>query len=156
MAGFEGVPDRAQVRAINEQMTAKLLDAPAQPLTEGSYALRVLQTRGRVSGAARHTPIGVLLREGRRYLVSPDPGRDWVRNLAGDPACALRGGGESSSWRAVPAGGDEAAGAVRAYLGAVTTPWAVRAFPFAPDAGLDEVRAHLSELAVYRLDPADE
>jgi hypothetical protein len=155
MAEFSGTPDRAQVRAINEQMSGKLLGAPAQPLAEGTYALRVLETRGRVSGAVRRTPLGVLLRDGRHYLVSPDPGRDWVRNLTGDPGCALLAGEERTSWRASRAGGDEAAGAVKAYLSAVTTPWAVRAFPFAPDAGPAEIREHLDQLAVFRLSPTE-
>lgn len=155
MARFSSEPGRDQIRALNERMTAELLGSPAPPLAEGSYALRVLESRGRVSGEARRTPIGVLLRDDQRYLVSPAPGRDWVRNLSHDPGCALLAGEDRSRWRAVTVLGDEAAGAVKAYLTAVTTPWALRAFPFPPDAAPDVIRAHLGELAVFRLEPVD-
>jgi hypothetical protein len=155
MASSSGETEQTRIRTINEQMTAKLIESPAQPLTEGSYALRVLESRGRVTRNARQTPIGVLLRGDRRYLVSPDSSRDWVRNLDHHPECALLAGGERTLWQATKVVGEEAAGAVSGYLSAVTTPWALQAFPIAPDAEPDEIRAHLDRIAVFRLSSVD-
>jgi hypothetical protein len=45
---------------------------------------------------------------------------------------------------------------VRTYLRAMTQPWALGAFPVGPDASLDEISAHLAEMAVLRLEPSDD
>ncbi len=45
---------------------------------------RVLETKGRVSGAARRTPVNLLSLGGRQYLVSPRGHGDWVRNVRAD------------------------------------------------------------------------
>ena len=142
-------PDLA---AMNAGMTQRLLSTPPQPYVDGSHALRVVHTVGRRSGQRRSTPLGVLQLDGRRYLVSPVRARDWCRNLDADPAVVIDPGDEHH--RAVPVAGDEAARAVAAYLAATTTPWALTAFPVAPDADVAEIVAHLDAMAVYRLDPA--
>lgn len=49
---------------------------------------RVLAVRGRTSGEWRTTPVNVLKREGRRYLVAPRGETQWVRNIR------IAGGGE--------------------------------------------------------------
>ncbi len=141
-----------QARGINAGMVGKLLGEPPQPLTPGSYALRVLESTGRVSGELRRTPIGVVQLGEAYYLVSPDPGRDWVRNLDRHPACAVLAGDAREERRAVRATGDEAAAVVAAYLAAVTVPWALSAFPVPTGASRTEIAAHLDEMAVFRLD----
>jgi deazaflavin-dependent oxidoreductase (nitroreductase family) len=141
-----------ELRAMNDDMAARLLAQPAAPLPEGGYALRVVRTRGRRSGEPRRTPVGVTRLHGRDYLVSPDPSRDWVRNLVAAPDCALLAGDEQRDCVAVPAPPDEAAEVVSTYLRAVTVPWALRAFPVTPDASPAEIGAHLDSIAVFRLD----
>ncbi|GAA0576841.1 nitroreductase family deazaflavin-dependent oxidoreductase [Kribbella sandramycini] len=42
--------------------------------------IQVLSVPGRVSGRLRATPVSPLVVDGRRYLVSPMPASDWVRN----------------------------------------------------------------------------
>ncbi|WP_255694182.1 hypothetical protein [Actinomycetospora soli] len=42
---------------------------------------------------------------------------------------------------------------VRAYLAAMTVPWALEAFPVGPDDSLDVVRAHMDGIAVFALLP---
>ena len=42
---------------------------------------RVLEVRGRTSGAPRRTPVNLLTFDGRRYLVAPRGETQWVRNL---------------------------------------------------------------------------
>lgn len=75
--------------ALNATMTDTILDGPPQPLVDGGYALRVLYTTGRRSGRRRPVPTGVVVLGDRRYLVCPDPRRDWARNLAADPRCVI-------------------------------------------------------------------
>lgn len=145
-------PGRADIRALNADMVARLLDAGPQPLAEGSYALRVVETSGCRSGRARRTPLGLTRLDDRRYLVSPQARRDWVRNLRTHPICVIAAGTDRERVRAVPVGGDEAATVVGTYLAAVQVPWARRAFPVGPDASREEITAHLDSIAVFRLD----
>jgi deazaflavin-dependent oxidoreductase (nitroreductase family) len=142
--------------AVNAAMSRRIVDEPAAPLVDGGYALRVLRTTGRRSAEPRETPIAVVAREGRLYLVSPDAGRAWVRNLAADPRCALVAADGADPRTAVPVTPAEAASAVRTYLRAMTQPWALGAFPVGPDASLDEISAHLGEMAVLQLEPSDD
>jgi deazaflavin-dependent oxidoreductase (nitroreductase family) len=57
------------------------------------WGSRVLETTGRVSGKARHTPVNLLVVEGREYLVSPRGESQWVRNVraAGGRLTLIRG-----------------------------------------------------------------
>lgn len=48
------------------------------------WGSRVLETKGRKSGQPRHTPVNLLVVDGRRYLVSPRGHGDWVRNVRAD------------------------------------------------------------------------
>lgn len=137
--------------AMNATMSRKILDEPAQPLIEGGYALRVLHTTGRRSGERRTTPLGVVQIDGELHLISPDRGRAWVRNLEADPACELAPGDDPRT--AVAAPPETAAPAISAYLRAMRVPWALRAFPVTPEAGIEEITAHLHSIAVFRLDP---
>lgn len=143
------------IRAINAEMTSKLLGAPVEPLPEGGYALRVVETRGRASGEARKVPLAVVARNGGRYLVSPVRDRDWVQNLVATPECALLESGARRECRADEIGGTEAAAVVAAYLAAMSVPWAIKAFPVAQDADPAEIQAHLPGMAVFRLSTVD-
>lgn len=145
---------RPDVRAMNTGMTTRILAEPAAPVPEAGYALRVVRTTGRRSGEPRRTPVGVTRLHDHEYLVSPDRSRDWVRNLAAAPECALLAGDEDRARVAVPVGADEAAAVVSTYLRAVTVPWALKAFPVPPEATPAEITAHLDSIAVFRLDPA--
>jgi len=42
---------------------------------------RVLEHRGRTTGALHHTPVNLLLFEGNEYLVAPRGETQWVRNV---------------------------------------------------------------------------
>ena len=102
------------------------------------------------AGNSGSTPLGVVQVDGALYLISPDRGRDWVRNLDRDPRLVLDPGEDART--AVGAPPDEAARAVAAYLRSMRTPWALRAFPVDADAGLVEIANHLDTIAVYRLE----
>lgn len=145
--------DRTAAREANAAMIDRIASAPAEPIAEGAFALRVVRTRGRRTGEERSTPLGVVRTGDALYLVSPQAGRDWVLNLAAEPECETVAGGEAAPYRAVVPSEADAVAAVAAYLNAVQVPWALRAFPVAADAGESEISAHLREMAVLRLDP---
>ena len=54
----------------------KLLNRLGVPLG----TIHLLSVPGRSSGVLRTTPVSPLTVDGRRYVVSPAPGSDWVRN----------------------------------------------------------------------------
>jgi deazaflavin-dependent oxidoreductase (nitroreductase family) len=145
--------DRTAAREANAAMVERISGAPAEPIPDGGYGLRVIRTRGRRTGDVRSTPLGVLRHDGASYLVSPQAGRDWVRNLLADPWCEVVAGGESAEYRAATPSGSDAVAAVGAYLRAVQVPWALTAFPVDADAGEARIAEHLDEMAVLRLDP---
>lgn len=45
------------------------------------WGSRVLEVRGRTSGAVRTNPVNVLTVDGRRFLVAPRGTTEWVRNI---------------------------------------------------------------------------
>lgn len=141
------------MRQLNADTTARLLTSAPQPLVEGRYALRVLQTRGRTTGQLRRTPLGVTQLNSHHYLVSPVRHRDWVRNLTAYPHCVLLAGTTTRQHHATPITGPEAVHVVATYLSTVTAPWALRAFPVTPDASDTQIAEHLNTITVFRLDP---
>lgn len=140
-------PDRSQMQALNRQMVERIGGAPPAPLVDGGYALRVVRTTGRSSGEERPVPLAVIVLDGRRWLVAPRAARDWVANLDADPACTVVGDGR---FTAVRRNDRDAAQAAQLYARAATGP-AQAAFPYAPDADLDEVVAALPQMAVFEL-----
>ncbi|WP_328455961.1 MULTISPECIES: nitroreductase/quinone reductase family protein [unclassified Amycolatopsis] len=144
------------IRAMNAEMAAKLVDAPAETPPEGGYALRVVETRGRSTGTPRQTPLAVVARSDRHYLVSPVRDRDWVANLVATPDCALLSAAGRQECRADEIGGAEAAEVVATYLAAMAVPWAIKAFPVPQDASPAQIREHLPDMAVFRLSDKDE
>lgn len=48
------------------------------------WGARILEVRGRKSGAIRRTPVNLLEYEGEEYLVSPRGQTQWVRNVRAD------------------------------------------------------------------------
>jgi deazaflavin-dependent oxidoreductase (nitroreductase family) len=48
------------------------------------WGSRILEVRGRRSGAPRRTPVNLLEVDGRQYLVSPRGEGQWVRNVRAD------------------------------------------------------------------------
>ncbi len=102
-----GVP----ARALNG-LVALLVGRLGLPLP----AVRMLRVHGRRSGRLRSTPVLVLRREGRRYLVAPRGRTDWSRNLAAAGWGELVRGRHIERVRATPVEGDERAGAVAAHV----------------------------------------
>ena len=80
------------------------------------WGSRVLQVRGRKSGALRETPVNLLTHEGSQYLVAPRGVTEWVRNLRVAQEGSLRVGRRTQAFRATELTDEEKADILRAYL----------------------------------------
>lgn len=141
----------ASPREMNQQMVTRLLAMPTESIPEGGYGLRVLEHTGRDSGQPHRTPVGVLARAQRRYLVCPDRTRDWPRNLTAHSQCVIRGGDRREELIAQPVDGDEGIDAVQTYLSVVQAPWALRAFGLPDDPTREHIAQEMARMIVFRL-----
>jgi hypothetical protein len=124
-------------------------DGPA-PYQEGRYVLRVVSVTGRKTGHPRPWPIAIQLVEGDRYLCAPNRRRDWVRNLLAAGECEIEGD-PAPRHRAVLVEDGTAATAVHTYLSALGR--ASDEWPFPAGTSVPEIAQHLTEIAVFRLEP---
>jgi deazaflavin-dependent oxidoreductase (nitroreductase family) len=113
---------------------------------------RVLEVKGRKSGAWRATPVRLLELDGRRYLVAISGETHWVRNLRVQGAGRLRLGSQVTDFRSVELVGAEKLPILRAYF---TRYWSLVAgmttvtSPEAPD---EEIARAASLHPVFRLE----
>ena len=80
--------------------------------------IRVLEVRGRHSGAWHTTPVKIVSHVGQRYLVSLHGRSDWVRNLRVHPQARLRLGRHLQQVTAVELSEELRAPVLEAYLAA--------------------------------------
>jgi deazaflavin-dependent oxidoreductase (nitroreductase family) len=137
-------------RERNEFMLARIRSSEPAPYQEGGYVLRVLTVPGRRTGQLRSCPIAVVQRDGQHYLCGPNRRRDWVRNLLAAGWGTVEGD-EPARHQATLIESPEAAEVVAAYLGRLGRPSTM--WPFPSDAPAAQIRQHLTEIAVLRLDP---
>jgi len=79
-------------------------------------AFYVLDVRGRKSGRIYSTPVDVLLRGDRRYLVAPRGHTQWVRNAKASGTVTLRRGRVADRYILREVEGREKAEVLKAYL----------------------------------------
>lgn len=117
----------------------------------GLAGSRVLEVRGRSSGAWRATPVNPLELDGERYLVAARGQTQWVRNLRADGACRLRGGRRLEELTATELPVAERPAVLRAYL----KRWKWEVGAFFEGVGPDSADADLLRVApdhpVFRL-----
>ena len=81
------------------------------------WGSRILEVRGRKSGAPRRTPVNLLEVDGRQYLVAPRGEAQWVRNVRADQGrLALILGRHRDERVAQELAGTEKSPILRAYL----------------------------------------
>lgn len=80
------------------------------------WGSRVLEVRGRTSGAWRSTPVNPIEVDGRSYLVAPRGEAQWVRNLRSAGEGRLRVGRRTSTFTAVELGAEDKLAVLRPYL----------------------------------------
>lgn len=117
-------------------------------LVRGSY---LLTTRGRKTGQLRTTPVTLVERDGKRWLVAPYGTVPWVLNAraAGTVSLQRRGPPRRYSVREVPA--TEAGPVLKLYvrMARPTRPY----FSAAVDAPAEEFAAESDRHPVFALDP---
>lgn len=113
---------------------------------------RIIEVRGRRSGAVRATVVNLLVLDGGRYLVAPRGVTDWVRNLrASGGAATLRLGRHAEVITATELDDAAKEPVLRAYLAA----WEWEVGQFFPGLRSDSLAAELAAAApgfpVFRL-----
>jgi deazaflavin-dependent oxidoreductase (nitroreductase family) len=76
----------------------------------------LLQVRGRKSGRVYSTPVDVLDRDGKRYLVAPRGYTQWVRNAIASGAVSLKKGRRSEEFDVRSLSEDEKPEILKSYL----------------------------------------
>jgi deazaflavin-dependent oxidoreductase (nitroreductase family) len=77
---------------------------------------RVLEVRGRTTGALRSVPVNLLTVDGVRYLVAPRGETQWVRNLRAAGEGTLRVGRRTEAFAAVELADADKPAVLRRYL----------------------------------------
>jgi deazaflavin-dependent oxidoreductase (nitroreductase family) len=80
------------------------------------WGSRVLRVRGRKSGEWRSSPVNLLTRDGKQYLVAPRGHTQWVRNIRVAGAGELVLGGRVQPFKAIEIPDDEKVPILRDYL----------------------------------------
>ena len=84
-------------------------------LGAGPANSRILRVRGARTGRVFETPVNLVVRDGRRYLVSPYGNRTWARNARATGAVELQRGSQREEVRLQEIGGAEAVAVLRQY-----------------------------------------
>jgi deazaflavin-dependent oxidoreductase (nitroreductase family) len=113
---------------------------------------RVLEVKGRKSGAWRSTPVNLLEVDGARYLVAPRGNTQWVRNMRVAGGGRLKLGRKSEDFKATEVTGEAAVPLLRAYL--KKWKWEVGVFfdGIGTDASDAELLAIVPDHPVFKLD----
>ncbi|HTS37597.1 MAG TPA: nitroreductase family deazaflavin-dependent oxidoreductase [Candidatus Solibacter sp.] len=82
----------------------------------GPSHIYLLEVRGRKSGKIYSTPVDLLQRNGKRYLVAPRGRTQWVRNAEAAGEITLKKGSKRERLRLRPLAGAEKHEALKAYL----------------------------------------
>ena len=135
-------------------LTAHVLNPIVAALTRLGLSVRgsrVLEVRGRSSGAPRRTPVNLLAFEGERYLVAPRGETQWVRNLRVSGEGRLLLGARAEPFKAVEVADEEKVPILRAYL----KRWKAEVGAFFDGVGPDSPEEELARIApkhpVFRL-----
>jgi deazaflavin-dependent oxidoreductase (nitroreductase family) len=126
--------------------TGNLFNSTVAWLTRRGFSVwgsRVLYVRGRSSGQWRSTPVNVLTRDGRRYLVAPRGHTQWVRNLRAAGGGELRVGSKAEQFTVTELADDQKPEILRAYL----KRWKLEVGVFFDGVGADAPDSKLLEIA---------
>ncbi len=114
----------------------------------------LLQVRGRKSGRIYSTPVNVLDREGRRYLIAPRGEAQWVRNARASRQVTLKKGRRNESFELQVIPDEEKPEILKAYLDSFSTT-VQRYFPVPAGSGLDAFAPVSFRYPVFELLPSD-
>jgi deazaflavin-dependent oxidoreductase (nitroreductase family) len=113
---------------------------------------RILEVRGRTTGAPRRTPVNPLTLDGARYLVAPRGNTQWVRNLRARGEGRLLVGSRAEGFTAVELSDEEKPLILREYLR--RWKWEVGAFfgGVGPDSSDAELREIAPDHPIFRVE----
>ncbi len=112
---------------------------------------RVLEVRGRSSGAPRRTPVNLLVLDGERYLVAPRGETQWVRNLRASGEGRLLVGRRSEPFTGEEVDDEHKVPILRAYLERWKAEVGVFFDGVGPDSSDQELRSVAPKHPVFRL-----
>ena len=112
----------------------------------------LLQVRGRKSGRSYLTPVDVLDRDGKRYLVAPRGYTQWVRNAIASGTVSLKKGRRSEEFAIRSLSDDEKPEILKAYLDRYKLT-VKRYFPVPAGSPTEAFRPLTGEYPVFELIP---
>jgi deazaflavin-dependent oxidoreductase (nitroreductase family) len=112
---------------------------------------RVLEVRGRTTGAPRRTPVNLLELDGESYLVAPRGETQWVRNLRASGEGRLLLGRGAEPFHAVELPDTEKPSILRAYLKRWKAEVGVFFEGVGPDSSEEEIARIAPRHPVFRL-----
>ncbi len=112
---------------------------------------RVLEVRGRSTGALRRTPVNLLTLNGERYLVAPRGETQWVRNLRASGEGRLLLGRRSEPFTAAEVADEQKVEILRAYLKRWKAEVGVFFDGVGPDSPEEELRGAAPKHPVFHL-----
>ncbi len=109
----------------------------------------LLTVRGRKTGKEYSTPVSLVERAGKRYLVAPYGNMSWVRNARAAGCVTLARGGRAETLSIVQASAEESAPVLKEYLALepITRPY----FDARPDSPLAAFAAEAARHPVFVL-----
>jgi deazaflavin-dependent oxidoreductase (nitroreductase family) len=113
----------------------------------------LLTVRGRTTGRAYSTPVNVLTREGRQFLVAPRGQTGWVRNARAAGRVTLKRGRSQRDFAVRELGDDDKPEILKHYLDGVKTT-VQRYFPVTAGSPAAQFRPIASRYPVFELLPA--
>ena len=112
----------------------------------------LLQVRGRKSGRVYSTPVDVLSRDGKRYLVAPRGYTHWVRNAIASGTVSLKKGRRSEEFGIRMLSDDEKPEILKSYLDRYKLT-VQRYFPVPPGSPTEAFRPLAGQYPVFELIP---
>jgi len=110
----------------------------------------LLEVRGRKSGRLYSTPVNVVTRDGKRFLVAPRGDTQWVRNAQAIGEVSLKKGTRSEAFRLRALPDEEKAEILKAYLDQFKTT-VQRYFPVPSGSPVGEFRPLVARYPVFEL-----
>jgi deazaflavin-dependent oxidoreductase (nitroreductase family) len=116
------------------------------------WGSRVLRVRGRKSGEWRSSPVNLLTREGRQYLVAPRGHTQWVRNIRVSGEGELVVGSRVQPFKAIEIADAEKVPILRDYLKRWKFEVGVFFGGVGPDSTDEELRRIAPDHPVFRVE----
>ena len=112
----------------------------------------LLQVRGRKSGRVYSTPVDLLSRNGKRYLVAPRGYTQWVRNASASSTLSLKKGRRSEEFAVRILSDDEKPEILKSYLDRYKLT-VQRYFPVPAGSPIEAIRPLAGQYPVFELIP---